>query len=66
MKNIFVVAFGILIFQISTAQPTQARYLEALKLLVDQLVSTQITDPNDPDYGALISPSTNPHGNTPR
>ncbi len=42
---------------------TQARYLEALKPLVDQLVSTQITDPNDPDYGALISPSTNPQPN---
>ncbi len=63
MKNIFVVAFGILIFQISTAQPIQARYLDALKPLVDQLVSTQITDPNDPDYGALISPSTNPQLN---
>lgn len=41
----------------------QARYLEALKPLVDQLVSTQITDPNDPDYGALVSPSTNPQPN---
>lgn len=41
----------------------QARYLEALKPLVDQLVSTQITDPDDPDYGALVSPSTNPQPN---
>ncbi len=41
----------------------KARYLEALKPLVDQLVSTQITDPNDPDYGALISSSTNPQSN---
>jgi len=45
------------------ALPMQARYLEALKPLVDQLVSTQITDPNDPDYGALVSPSTNPQPN---
>ncbi len=43
--------------------PIQARYLKALILLVDQLVSTQITDPIDPDYGALISPSTNPQPN---
>ena len=41
----------------------QARYLEALLPLVDQLVSTQITDPADPDYGALVSPSTNPQPN---
>ena len=33
----------------------QARYLEALIPLVDQLLSTQITDSNDPDFGALES-----------
>jgi hypothetical protein len=42
------------------ALPLQDRYLEVLKLLADQLVSTQITDPGDPDYGALVSASTNP------
>ncbi len=43
--------------------PIQARYLKALIPLVDQLLSTQITDPIDPDYGALVSPSTNPQPN---
>lgn len=41
----------------------QSRYLDALIPLVDQLLSTQITNPDDPDYGALISPSTNPQPN---
>ena len=41
----------------------QARYLDALIPLVDQLVSTQITNPDDPDYGALVSPSNNPQPN---
>lgn len=41
----------------------QDRYLQALLPLVDQLVSTQITDPDDPDYGALVSPSMNPQPN---
>jgi hypothetical protein len=44
-------------------QPLQDRYLGVLQALVDQLVSTQITDPDDPDFGALISPSTNPQPN---
>jgi len=39
------------------------RYLQALIPLVDQLLTTQITNPDDPDYGALISPSTNPQPN---
>ena len=46
--------------RVAAAMPLQALYLEALQPLVDQLVSTQITDPDDPDYGALVSPSTNP------
>lgn len=41
----------------------RARYMEALIPLVDQLVSTQITEENDPDFGALVSPSTNPQPN---
>ncbi len=41
----------------------QTPYLEALIPLVDQLISTQVTDPVDPDYGALVSPSTNPQPN---
>lgn len=41
----------------------QARYLETLTKLADQLTSTQIVDPDDPDYGALVSPSTNPQPN---
>lgn len=48
---------------LSTDKPIRTRYLEALIPLVDQLVSTQITDPNDSDYGALVSPSTNPQPN---
>lgn len=43
--------------------PLKTRYLEALIPIVDQLVSTQITDPDDPDYGALVSASTNPQMN---
>ncbi|MEE4217831.1 MAG: hypothetical protein V2I48_09490 [Xanthomonadales bacterium] len=42
---------------------SQARYLEALMPLVDQLLSTQVMDPEDPDFGALVSPSTNPDPN---
>ena len=45
------------------APSLQDRYAKALIPLVDQLVSTQITDANDPDYGALVSPSTNPQLN---
>ena len=45
------------------APATQARYLQALIPLVDQLISTQITDSDDPDFGALVSPSTNPQLN---
>ena len=41
----------------------QARYLDALIPLVEQLLSTQITDPGDPDFGALVSPSNNPQAN---
>ena len=36
------------------------QYLAILQPMVEQLVSTQVTDPDDPDYGALVSPSTNP------
>lgn len=43
--------------------PLQDRYLEVLESLCDQLLSTQVTDPDDPDYGALVSPSTNPQPN---
>jgi hypothetical protein len=43
--------------------PLQTRYLHTLGLLCDQLISTQITDATDPDYGALVSPSTNPQPN---
>ena len=59
----------LLIPPIVTADPQQQgpdlqqRYLEVLHGLCDQLVSTQITDPGDPDYGALVSPSTNPQPN---
>jgi len=45
------------------AVAAQSPYLEALIPLVDQLLSTQITDPDDPDYGALVSPSKNPQPN---
>ena len=44
-------------------EASQARYLQALIPLVDQLLSTQITDPEDPDFGALVSPSNNPQPN---
>jgi hypothetical protein len=40
--------------------PTQATYLKALYGLVDLLLTTQITDKSDANYGALVSPSTNP------
>lgn len=40
--------------------PTQQTYLKALYGLVDLLLSTQINDAQDPNYGALVSPSTNP------
>ncbi|HXK16873.1 MAG TPA: hypothetical protein VNG33_03630, partial [Polyangiaceae bacterium] len=42
------------------AAPTQATYLAALYGLVDLLLTTQITDKSDKNYGALVSPSTNP------
>jgi hypothetical protein len=41
----------------------QDRYLQVLELLCNQLIGTQITDPDDLDYGALVSPSTNPQHN---
>jgi hypothetical protein len=40
--------------------PTQAEYLTTLYGLVDLLMTTQITDKNDKNYGALVSQSTNP------
>jgi hypothetical protein len=59
------VLFALLLAPLSTAagQPLQDRYLGVLERMADQLVSTQITDPNDPDHGALVSPSTNPQLN---
>ena len=47
----------------ANSQPLQARYLAALEAMTLQLLSTQITDSGDPDYGALVSPSTNPQPN---
>jgi hypothetical protein len=40
--------------------PNQAAYLKTLYGLVDLLLTTQITNKNDENYGALVSPSTNP------
>ena len=40
--------------------PTQATYLKALYGLVDLLLTTQINDAQNPNDGALVSPSTNP------
>ncbi len=62
-----IAALALLIVGCSVESPTrnslQDRYLEALIPLVDQLVGTQVTDTNDPDFGALVSPSTNPQPN---
>lgn len=58
-----VLATGCSVEEAPTTNALQARYLEALIPLVDQLVSTQITDPDDPDFGALVSASTNPQPN---
>jgi hypothetical protein len=64
-----LLALGALLFQVAThasqpeAVPMQDRYLDVLNALSDQLVSTQITDPGDPDFGALVSPSANPQAN---
>ena len=57
--------FALLLAPLSAAagQSLQDRYLTILERLTDQLVSTQITDPDDPDFGALVSPSTNPQPN---
>jgi len=40
--------------------PTRDEYLKTLYQLSDLLLSTQITTTSDPNYGALVSPSTNP------
>src|SRR5689334_22090540 len=39
--------------------PTQSEYLKTLYALCDLLISTQITGFGAPNYGALVSPSTN-------
>ena len=58
-----IIGAGCSVEKAPAANALQARYLEALIPLVDQLVSTQVTDPDDPDFGALVSPSTNPQAN---
>jgi len=40
--------------------PNKQLYLSMLGKLVDRLVSTQITTAGDKNFGALVSPSTNP------
>jgi hypothetical protein len=40
--------------------PTQDEYLKTLYQLSDLLLTTQITQAGAPNYGALVSPSTNP------
>ncbi len=40
--------------------PTREEYLKTLYSLSDVLLSTQILQPSDANYGALVSPSVNP------
>jgi hypothetical protein len=52
--------FSALLLLAVSARAWDAGYETTLHKLCDALISTQITDPNSPDFGALVCPSVNP------
>ena len=60
LNRIFAALAGLALSTASKASPQDPLYASTLYALCDALVPTQIVDPKDPNYGALVCRSTNP------
>ena len=60
LTRVFATLTGLALATFSRGLPPDPLYARTLYALCDALVPTQIVDPKDPDFGALVCPSTNP------
>jgi hypothetical protein len=60
LSTVFASVAGLVMLTPAMGFAQDPLYASTLYSLCDTLVSTQIVDPKDANYGALVSPSTNP------